>query len=273
MKSLVVAALAAFLLLPVPARAADDNVQSELKSLVDTINAKLKGGEVTEQELAPELKEFDAILARHSEEKDDAAAQVLFMKAMLYVQVLNDPEKSEKIFNELQAKFPGTRAAAAAEEATGDLKRQEAAARIDAALKVGAPFPDFKEQDVNGAPMSVSGLKGKVVLVDFWATWCPPCVMELPSVRAAYEKYHDRGFDILGVSLDQDKATLVRFLKKNKVPWPQYFDGQGFDNKLAQKYGILVIPATFLLDRKGNILAKDLAGEELDEAVANALGP
>jgi peroxiredoxin len=248
------------------------DVKSELKSLVATVNSKLSSGQDSEQALAPELKQFDEILAKHSDEKTDAVAEVLFMKAMLYVQVFQDPAKASEIFAELQKKFPGTKAATAAEAATADLKKQEAALKIQAGLKAGAAFPDFSVKDLDGKPMSVSALKGKVVLIDFWATWCPPCVREIPNVIAAYKKYHSKGFDILGVSLDQDKAALAGFIKKNDMTWPQYFDGQGFDNALAAKYGIQSIPSTYLIDQKGNIIATNLRGEELETAVAKAIG-
>ena len=115
-------------------------------------------------------------------------------------------------------------------------------------------------------------MSGKVVLVDFWATWCPPCVAEMPNVIAAYNQYHDQGFEIIGISLDQDKDALLAFTKENKMPWPQYFDGKGWSNEIAGQYGIRGIPATFLIGKDGKIAATDLRGpalkSKLDELLA-----
>ena len=110
------------------------------------------------------------------------------------------------------------------------------------------------------------------MLLDFWATWCGPCVQELPNVVKTYDKYHSQGFEVIGISLDRDRQKLAGFTKEKKMPWPQYFDGLVWENKLAVKYGINGIPATFLLDGQGKIIAKDLRGEALEQAVAKALG-
>jgi len=138
-------------------------------------------------------------------------------------------------------------------------------------LKEGAAFPDFDEKDLAGNPLSIANFKGKVVLVDFWATWCPPCVAELPNVLKAYEEYHPKGFEIIGISLDKDRQKLDSFIKQKQMTWPQYFDGQGWENKLSQKYGVNSIPATYLLDKEGKIIGSNLRGEALDAAVAKAL--
>jgi len=138
-------------------------------------------------------------------------------------------------------------------------------------LAEGSKFPDFDVKDTAGKPLSIASLKGKVVLVDFWATWCPPCRAEVPNVVKTYEKYHPKGFEIIGVSLDQDQTRLTNFTKQQKMTWQQYFDGKGWGNKLATKYGVQSIPATFLLDGEGKIIAKDLRGEDLDQAVSKAL--
>jgi peroxiredoxin len=138
-------------------------------------------------------------------------------------------------------------------------------------LAEGSAFPDFNEKDLNGKPLSVANYRGKILLLDFWATWCGPCVGELPNVLKTYEKHHPQGFEIIGISLDQDEKQLTKFLAQKNIPWQQYFDGKGWENKLASKYGVESIPATFLLDAKGKILGKDLRGEALEDAVTQAL--
>jgi thiol-disulfide isomerase/thioredoxin len=118
---------------------------------------------------------------------------------------------------------------------------------------------------LDGRPVDVTNMKGKVVLIDFWATWCGPCVGELPHVKEAYDKNHPNGFEIVGVSLDQEKGTLTEFIAGHKMEWPQYFDGQGWDNKLAGQFGITSIPAMWLIDKKGNLrdlhARSDLSGK------------
>ncbi len=115
-----------------------------------------------------------------------------------------------------------------------------------------------------GEEIDLSKMNDKVVLVDFWATWCGPCVAEMPTVIAAYEKFHAKGFEVIGISLDQDMEALDKFTKERGMPWPQYFDGKGWENAIAGKYGISGIPATFLIGKDGKIVATDLRGPALE---------
>ena len=133
------------------------------------------------------------------------------------------------------------------------------------------PAPlDLKFTSVDGQSIDLSKMRGKVVLVDFWATWCPPCRGEVPNVVAAYQKYHDKGFEIVGISLDQDKDALVAFTKENGMVWPQYFDGKGWDNDISKGFGIDSIPAMWLVGKDGKVITTD-AGDDLDGQVESAL--
>jgi len=138
-------------------------------------------------------------------------------------------------------------------------------------LEIGQKFPGFSETDVAGNALSVAGCKGKVLLIDFWATWCGPCRQELPNVIAIYQKFHGQGFEVIGVSLDDDKNALNKFTQQMGMPWPQYFDGQGWGNKLAKQYGVESIPMTYLLNRQGIVIGKELRGKSLATAVESAL--
>jgi peroxiredoxin len=257
---------------PLAGKAEDASTASaELKALVSKVQDKISNGKKTETDLAPELKEFDALIEKHKSEKTDDTAQIILMKAMLYLQVLDNPDKGIQLVQQLKD-YPETTAGKKADSILESIKEQEAGRKIQRALVEGSKFPDFGEKDLSGKSLSIANYKGKVVLIDFWATWCAPCVGELPNVIKAYEKNHDSGFEIIGISLDQDEERLKNFIKDRKMPWPQYFDGKGWNNKLAKTYGIQSIPATFLLDGEGKIIGRDLRGEDLEQALTKALG-
>ncbi len=268
MKNKFVAILGVAVLLLSGQHAFTADAAVELKTLVEKIRADMTAGKTNSIDLADDLKQFDVLLAEHQGEKTDAVAGVVYMKAMFYDQVLHDRAKAAELVKQLKADFQGT-------EFVATLKKREAAQlaaqKIQAALAVGTKFPDFNEKDVTGQPISIANYKGKVVLIDFWATGSASCRAELPYVLATYRKYHDQGFEIVGISLDKDQAKLTDFTKSMRMTWPQFFDGQGWQNKLAVKYGIEGMPATFLLDGDGNIIGKDLHGDELQAAVAKAL--
>ena len=187
------------------------------------------------------------------------------MKDALYIEVFNDPEKGLALFKQLETDYPDTPTAKEIAQAIPQLeaqvKAEAASLAIQRTLVPGAAFPDFSVKGLNGEDLSVAKYKGKVVLVDFWATWCGPCVEEMPNVIAAYNKFHDKGFEIIGVSLDQenDKPKVVDFTKQNKMPWPQFYDGKYWQNELAVKYGVMAIPTNFLIDPTGKILGVEFA--------------
>jgi len=267
----VTTALALLCSLAVGTAAEKPDASVELKEVVTKVNDKLKAGKTSEADLAPELAEFDALLARHKDEKTDDVARILFMKAQLYIEVFDNTEKGAVLVEQLKKDYPDTKWGKQADGILDSIKKQEQAKAIQKTLVTGATFPDFDEKDLAGKPLSVANYKGKVVLLDFWATWCPPCRAELPNVIKTYEKHHDQGFEIIGISLDEDQAKLKSFTAEQKMTWPQYFDGKKWENKLATKYGIQSIPATFLIDGEGKIIGRDLRGEALEEAVAKLL--
>jgi peroxiredoxin len=256
---------------PEAAHAEPTGAAAELKALVGKIQAKLQKGKPSEADLAPELKAFDGLIEKHKGEKTDDVAQILLMKASLYEQVLDNSDKAIQVVEQLKQQFPDTGPGKKADSVMDAIRKAAEAKTVRAGLVAGSTFPDFAEKDVQGKPLSIANFKGKVVLLDFWATWCPPCVRELPNVIKTYEKHHAQGFEIIGISLDQDEQKLKSFTEEKKMAWQQYFDGQGWGNKLAGKYGIQSIPATFLLDGQGKIIGADLRGEDLEEAVAGAL--
>ena len=140
-----------------------------------------------------------------------------------------------------------------AEDARSMLKRFE---------RLGQPLV-FKFAAVDGRQVDLERMRGKVVLIDCWATWCPPCLREMPHVKAAYEGLHSKGFEVVAISSDEDLEALEKFVKENRIPWPQYFDGKGELNRFALQFGVGGIPTMWLVDRKGVLrdlnAVKDLA--------------
>ena len=253
------------------AAAQTNDFNTQLKNVADKIRAKTVAWKMPEADLAPELKELDAIYAQHKGGNAEDLASVLMLKATVYWSVVDDSEKGIAVVRQIKKDYPNTSVGRDADRIISSIQQHEEGRKIRRALAAGTKFPDFAEKDLQGNPLSVAKYKGKLVLVDFWATWCGPCVGELPSVIKAYNKHHVDGFEIIGISLDMDEQKLKSFLKTKEIPWAQYFDGKGWQNKLAAKYGIQSVPATFLLDGDGKIIGQDLRGEALEEALAKAL--
>jgi thiol-disulfide isomerase/thioredoxin len=170
-----------------------------------------------------------------------------------------DPNAAAMLLKELAASGQGQIA---------DLARKDLAT----SQKLRSPL-DLRFTAVDGSQVDLSALRGKVVLLDFWATWCGPCRAELPNVLAAYRRLHDRGFEIVGISLDQDKSSLLYFTAANGMTWPQYFDGKGWQNSISSGFGIQSIPAMWLINKKGYVVTTngqaDLEGQ-IEKLLAEA---
>jgi thiol-disulfide isomerase/thioredoxin len=176
--------------------------------------------------------------------KRDEVSELLLMVAQGYMDV--DLQKARALTEDVVKNASGE----AKEQAEGQLRKLNL---------VGKPF-DLKFTDLNGKEVSVKDYAGKVVLVDFWATWCGPCRAALPEVKETYAKYHTKGFEIFGISFDKDRDTLKEFLTNEEISWPQYFDGLGWENNLGQRYQISSIPTVWLVDKKG--ILRDLDGRQ-----------
>ncbi len=191
----------------------------------------------------------------------------------LEAEKLKDPKLSEEERLQLrlgqlqratsQGKDGDSPAATLAKEAADGGGPAELQTAAEALLKkldrLGKPLA-IKFKAIDSREVDLEALKGKVVLVDFWATWCAPCMAELPKVKAAYEKLHAKGFEIVGISLDREKQALEKIVTREKIAWPQHFDDGGEGNKFGEEFGIESIPTMWLVDKKGNL--RELNGRE-----------
>ena len=131
--------------------------------------------------------------------------------------------------------------------------------------------PNFAVTSTTGEELSLEKFRGKIVLLDFWATWCKPCLYEMPHVKSMWEKYSGDRFVIIGVSLDSNSRALESYLKKEGITWPQYYDGKGWNNSISRLYGVKGIPHTVLIDESGVVRAVGLRGDSLSRKVGDLL--
>jgi thiol-disulfide isomerase/thioredoxin len=218
---------------------------------------QLRGSSLGEAPSKESVKALDnEILAFIEKFPNDPRSQNLrFMRVDLHAN--SDPAKSNALLKELT----GDKDPRVAQRAQARIKQQERAKQ---------PL-DLKYTAVSGTEVDLAKMRGKVVLVDFWATWCGPCRAEVPNVVAAYKKYREKGFEVVGVSLDESKDDILQYTKEQGMTWPQHFDGRGWKNEIAVKYGIQSIPAMWLVDKKGMIRSTNARGPELAKQIEKLL--
>lgn len=241
------------------------------------------------------LKEF--LDYRKTEEGKKAEEAVDRESLVVAIQLADDEKAVEQILQfERDAKKSLELKLFAAEQYGRSQNKEKAKALVNAVLKEsqtkfpevyqeakmalfrlapeGQVFPEFPEwaKDTEGKPLRVADYRGKLLLIDFWATWCPPCKGEVPNLVAAYGKYHEKGFEVIGISFDYSEKEFRDFVKNMKMTWREYYDGLGWDNKVGKVYGIGAIPAMYLLDKEGKVITGNARGPRLEEVLKKYLG-
>lgn len=221
----------------------------------------------SEQEKQVLMKKYDSVVKKINREVDafvSARSQSYVSPFLIYVtaQLNDNPSVLEDHFNKLSVPVQNSNIGK-------NLKEYITFSKVGS---VGSEAIDFTQADTAGRDVKLSSFRGKYVLVDFWASWCRPCRIENPNVVSAYQKFKDKNFTVLGISLDEKKEAWINAIKKDNLTWTQLSDLQSWNNAVARLYRVQSIPQNLLIDPNGKIVAKDLRGEDLQRKLCELLG-
>lgn len=238
--------------------------------VLDTLKAK--GNDSILTEAKRNFQDMGIRFTQYVEQYADTAPylpNVIFAARML--NPVSEGTFIEELSQNLSKRFPGTKMTKEYAEYCMKVSTLHKMHTNTAPIDPGATAPEVSLPTIDGNVVNLSSFRGRYVLLDFWASWCGPCRAENPNVVAAYQKFKDKNFTILGVSLDNNKEAWQRAVQDDNLVWTQVCDLKGWSSTAARQYSVQSIPSNFLIDPKGRIIAHNLRGEQLEEELSKVL--